>query len=269
MNFKRCRGRAFTLIELLVVIAIIGILASLLLPALSKARQQAYIAICLSNHRQLGIASAAYTVDFNGLLPHTGDHALAWLWRHKAESPGAAIYLGALIKNGYLPESKNSIAIFFCPKANWSHNWRQPSHMEENLLGAKFTASEWAGSTISAKFCTYVEYNDPAHPTQANLYLGTGPRGHNAEYISPILTVDVILDPNAAGADDPDVPGSRQGHDGGVVAGFYDGSGKFIPYRMVTPVNNVWGGLWNNRYAYGNFYYWAQKEYGKAGYPLP
>src|SRR3954463_11462896 len=62
--------KAFTLVELLVVIGIIAVLISVLLPALSKARQRAQTVACSSNLHQITLAALMYAAEFNGHLPY-------------------------------------------------------------------------------------------------------------------------------------------------------------------------------------------------------
>jgi prepilin-type N-terminal cleavage/methylation domain-containing protein/prepilin-type processing-associated H-X9-DG protein len=80
MNTKADKlTKSFSLIELLVVVAIIGILASLLMPSLSKAREKARISVCTSNQKQISTATALYMDDSEGYFPTAaGASGLSW-----------------------------------------------------------------------------------------------------------------------------------------------------------------------------------------------
>lgn len=85
LNISR-RQRAFTLIELLVVIAIIGILASLLLPSLARAKQSAHRIKCLSQLRQMGFALQMYADENDAEYPPRRGGTNSWVYTLKPYS---------------------------------------------------------------------------------------------------------------------------------------------------------------------------------------
>lgn len=74
------RSKGFTLIELLVVIAIIAILAAILFPVFAKAREKARAISCMSNEKQIGLASMMYVEDYDEVFPKARNHAGGPWW---------------------------------------------------------------------------------------------------------------------------------------------------------------------------------------------
>jgi prepilin-type N-terminal cleavage/methylation domain-containing protein len=126
-TFQACRPKtnclprgAFTLIELLVVIAIIAILAALLLPALSIAKQKAQGVYCMNNAKQLMVATHVYAGDNNdSLLPNGDDDGDGTFWiTGDMTVPGDAVNTAYLTDSRYAvlaPYSGRSASIYKCP----------------------------------------------------------------------------------------------------------------------------------------------------------
>ncbi len=102
--------RAFTLIELLVVISIIGLLLSILLPALGQSRLAAKSAVCLSNVRQMGTALVEYQFDNRTYFPghHTPTSTPYIVW-----PPRLRVYMAG------------NHQIFFCPSNDPTFKWQR------------------------------------------------------------------------------------------------------------------------------------------------
>ena len=141
--------QGFTLIELLVVIAVIAILAALLLPALSGARQSAWTAACLSNKRQMGVACQIYADDSQGHLvlnvnvngaPDTADpnwcHGFSSLSFKLDSQAGRATNETYLIGPNELlaPYLNRTVKLFKCPADNYLSPEQRASPVKFRLL---------------------------------------------------------------------------------------------------------------------------------------
>jgi prepilin-type N-terminal cleavage/methylation domain-containing protein/prepilin-type processing-associated H-X9-DG protein len=112
----KARERAFTLIELLVVIAIIAILAAMLLPVLSRARQAGLKAGCLNNMKQLEICYFMYIQDNNDVFPPNNGQANvgatnSWAGLSDAHTDSTT----ANLQSGMLWQYNQSYGIYVCP----------------------------------------------------------------------------------------------------------------------------------------------------------
>ena len=114
MCCMRIRNK-FTLLELLIVVAVIGILLSLLLPSLSKARYMARIAVCASSIKQNGTAMTAYSIGNDQHLPTRGIHTSPQYHRYFwVSNINDYTVLGKVWQAGYLSDPQT----LFCAQAN-------------------------------------------------------------------------------------------------------------------------------------------------------
>jgi prepilin-type N-terminal cleavage/methylation domain-containing protein/prepilin-type processing-associated H-X9-DG protein len=113
-------GKAFTLIELLVVIAVIAVLMAILMPALSRAREQGKRVACLSNVKQLALAWNLYADDYDGRIVN-GNTSLGtfnrdkacWVYWSGVNTPERDLFKG--IVDGLLYRYGSNVRLYKCP----------------------------------------------------------------------------------------------------------------------------------------------------------
>lgn len=207
--------RGFTLIELLVVIAIIAILASILFPVFSRAREKARQASCASNLKQIALAAIMYSQDYDEMYPAADNGVYTW-----------RIMLMPYIRN---------VQIFQCP------SYKQAAGNNP------FDGTTIPDLNLNAGYAMNVVHYAAGPPTP--------PAGVSDSMVYDAASVITFTDfndaytianpggDNALGWHRTDDGGKR--HNGGANYAFYDGHVKFMRPTAVKDGENNSDSLWS------------------------
>jgi len=225
---KRGIFKAFTLIELLVVVAIIAILAALLLPSLSAARQKALRTQCLGNMKQIGVTSQLYSTDFGdyfaypnwgvpGYRPHFG-----WLYRSLDGGPPSDI---TYFKQGLYWSYLQSRSVYYCPLDHTNF----PSVLNTNVPQR---ANKWSTYVMNGAVMGYGKLDIPKtyKLTQAKLL---GVLMWEPDELQATISNDIYNDGASTPYSPPIDMGTSMRHLPGCNLLFIDGHTEFKKYDVA------------------------------------
>ena len=218
--------RGFTLIELLVVIAIISILASMLFPTFSRAREQARKIVCISNLKQVGTAVQMYTGDWDELYPVGHPFWVAEITPLPPQSEFLVDVTFPYTRSTQLGVCPSWKGVYIKP--NYVGNYSFVTNATNNLIGhPPVTGTTLSGDPVNVVALPPASLAAVGRPAEFPfLFCGSAPQQTNPSLLNAHTGV-------------PDVSWAAGNVIGGTSLVFADGHAKFIPMNV---------GRWNQLY---------------------
>lgn len=228
------KRKGFTLIELLVVIAIIAILAAILFPVFTQAKESARRTQCLSNQKQLSLGMVLYAQDNQEYYPMSG-----------VAAPGKGLYIGGyLLWPELISPYTHNTRVFYCPSGPTPQFLPMWGNIGANyMIVALYVTNRVKMSSIRSTIRTYAIMDAGIYsvgppecykwPNEANYVPGTG----KVPGVKPIS----LSQPSAQyeQARNRDFLSGR--HGGRIVVGFADGHSALVdPAIVVSEAINCW-----------------------------
>ncbi len=251
-------SRGFTLIELLVVIAIIAILASLLLPALAKAKTKAQGIMCMNNTKQLYLAWRLYVDDFSGKIPPAFSDTLGRPWVEGIQNwdsgrtanwdVNSSLALGVI-----WPYTGKNPKIYKCPADIYDTNPPKRPRLRSNsinsFVGMHDGKVTWFGGP--PRWRMFLKESDFVAPSDTWVFVDEHPDSINDGFFCPFLANTTAngwpwggdVFPNVIEL--PDGPASY--HNGACGFAFADGHSEIKKWRDKRTMPPVKRQPWASR----------------------